>query len=230
VKARAGFLRISIIVPVLNEGPIIAAALNRLQPLRARGHEVIVVDGGSTDSTVDLSRTLADQILLAPRGRAAQMNVGAKAATGNAFLFLHADTRLPESADLVVADALGRDSWGRFNVRIDSARPLLAVVGFMMNLRSRFTGIATGDQAMFVTRAAFEKAGGFPPIGLMEDVALSSALKRSGAPACLKAKAVTSGRRWEQRGVIRTIVLMWRLRLLYFLGTDPARLAQIYAR
>ena len=230
MKARAGFLRISIILPVLNEGPIIVAALNRLQPMRARGHEVILVDGGSTDSTVDLSRSLADQILLAPRGRAAQMNAGAKAAKGDAFLFLHADTRLPESADFVVADALGRVSWGRFDVSIESAHPLLAVVAFMMNLRSRLTGIATGDQAMFVTRAAFEKAGGFPPIGLMEDVALSSVLKRSGDPACLKAKAVTSGRRWEQRGVIKTIVLMWRLRLLYFLGTDPARLAQIYAR
>ena len=230
MKARAGFLRISIVVPVLNEGPIIAAALNRLQPLRARGHEVIVVDGGSTDSTVDLSRTLADQILLAPPGRAAQMNVGAKAAKGDAFLFLHADTRLPESADLVVADALGRVSWGRFDVSIESAHPLLAVVAFMMNLRSRLTGIATGDQAMFVARTAFEKAGGFPAIGLMEDVALSSVLKGSGAPACLKARAVTSGRRWEQRGVIRTIVLMWRLRLLYFLGADPAKLARLYAR
>jgi rSAM/selenodomain-associated transferase 2 len=230
VNAPAGLLRLSIIVPVLNEGPIVVAALKRLQPMRARGHEVIVVDGGSTDSTVALSRSLADQILLAPRGRAPQMNAGAKAAKGDAFLFLHADTRIPESADLAIAGALASHAWGRFDVSIDSGHRLLAVVAFMMNLRSRMTGIATGDQAIFVTRGAFEKAGAFPPIALMEDVALSANLKRQGAPACVKEGAVTSGRRWERRGVAATIVLMWRLRLLYFFGADPAKLAQIYAR
>lgn len=223
-------MRISVIVPVLNEEPLIVAALAGLQSLRARGHEVIVIDGGSADATFALSQPLADRVISAPRGRASQMNAGARAATGEALVFLHADTRLPQAAGELVRDALAHHAWGRFDVTIESAHPLLAVVAFMMNLRSRITGIATGDQAMFVTRAAFEKAGGFPAIGLMEDVALSSALKRSGAPACLKAKATTSGRRWEQRGVIATIVLMWRLRLLYFLGTDPARLAQIYAR
>ena len=223
-------VRISVIVPVLNEAQLIAAALSGLQSLRARGHEIVVVDGGSTDGTFALSQSRADRVISAPRGRAIQMNAGAREATGEVLLFLHADTRLPQAADELVVDALARHEWGRFDVTIDSAHPLLAVVAFMMNLRSRITGIATGDQAMFVTRAAFEKAGGFPAIGLMEDVALSSALKRRGDPACLKAKAIASGRRWEQRGVITTIVLMWRLRLLYFLGTDPARLAQIYAR
>jgi rSAM/selenodomain-associated transferase 2 len=223
-------VRISVIVPVLNEEPLIVAALSGLQSLRARGHEVVVVDGGSTDATVALSQPLADRVISAPRGRASQMNAGARAATGEALLFLHADTRLPEAADALVLDALEHHAWGRFDVTIDSAHPLLAVVAFMMNLRSRITGIATGDQALFVGRETFEKAGGYPPIALMEDVALSALLKRSGAPACLRAKAVTSGRRWEQRGVLRTVVLMWRLRLLYFLGVDPARLARTYAR
>jgi rSAM/selenodomain-associated transferase 2 len=223
-------LRISIIVPVLDEAPVIAAALAALQPLRARGHEVIVVDGGSADATFALSVPLADQVIRAPRGRALQMNAGADIATGEALLFLHADTRLPEHADELVAGALATSSWGRFDVRIDSARPSLAAVGCMMNLRSRLTGIATGDQAMFVARAAFMQAGAFPCIALMEDVALSANLKRSGAPACLKAQAVTSARRWERRGVLATIILMWRLRLLYSLGADPARLAQFYGR
>jgi rSAM/selenodomain-associated transferase 2 len=223
-------VRISVVVPVLNEGELIVAALTGLQSLRASGHEIVVVDGGSTDATLALSQPLADRVISAPRGRAIQMNAGARAATGEALLFLHADTRLPQAADGLVADALARHAWGRFDVSIDSAHPLLAVVAFMMNLRSRVSGIATGDQALFVRRDIFEKSGGYPPIALMEDVALSALLRRGGAPACVRAKAVTSGRRWEQRGVLRTIVLMWRLRLLYFLGADPARLARTYAR
>jgi len=229
-RAGAADLRISIIVPVLNEARFIAAALGALRPMRERGHEIIVVDGGSTDATFALSEPLADRVIRAPRGRALQMNEGAGIATGGAFLFLHADTRLPERADELITSALSIHSWGRFDVRIDSARPLLAAVGWMMNLRSRITGIATGDQAMFVTRHAFQNAGGFPSIDLMEDVALSATLKRSGAPACLTARVVTSARRWERRGVLPTIFLMWRLRLLYFLGADPAKLARLYAR
>lgn len=223
-------LRITIIVPVLNEAADIAAALADLQPLRTRGNEIIVVDGGSRDATVLLARPLADRVIGAPPGRAAQMNVGAAAAGSDAFLFLHADTRLPAGADALVAGALARRHWGRFDVLIDSKHPLLSVAAFMMNLRSRITGIATGDQAMFVTRAAFEQAGGFPAIPLMEDVALSARLKRAGAPACLRARVTTSARRWEKAGVLHTIVLMWRLRLLYWLGADPARLARLYSR
>ena len=223
-------MRLSIIVPVLNEASVVTAALTALQPMRGRGHEVIVVDGGSTDATFALSGPLADRVIRAPCGRALQMNAGASLAAGDALLFLHADTRLPERADDVVAGSLSTHSWGRFDVKIDSARPLLAVVGCMMNLRSRLTGIATGDQAMFVTRAAFAQAGGFPAIALMEDVAFSATLKRGGPPACLKARVVTSARRWERHGIVATILLMWRLRLLYFLGADPAKLAQRYAR
>jgi rSAM/selenodomain-associated transferase 2 len=223
-------LRISIIVPVLNEAEGIAAALGALQPLRGRGHEVVVVDGGSADSTVALARPLADQVLSATRGRAAQMNAGAQAARGDAFLFLHADTRLPGDADALVAKALARRRWGRFDVRIDSPRPALALVGVMMNLRSRLSGIATGDQAMFARRTAFAAAGGFPALALMEDIALSSQLRRGGRPACLRERVLTSGRRWERNGVFATILLMWRLRLMFFLGTDPRRLARLYER
>ncbi len=223
-------MRLSIIVPAFNEAAGIAPALAALQALRARGHEVIVADGGSSDSTIDLSRPLADSVLASPKGRATQMNSGARAATGDAFVFLHADTRLPERADALIEAALATHPWGRFDVRIVSAHPMLAVVGAMMNVRSRITGIATGDQAIFVTRTAFEAAGGFPRIALMEDIALSTSLKRIGRPACLEEKVWTSGRRWEKNGVLATIVLMWRLRLAWFLGANPERLARIYAR
>jgi rSAM/selenodomain-associated transferase 2 len=163
-------------------------------------------------------------IVTAPRGRALQMNAGARAATGAMLLFLHADSRLPPGADVL---ALNASIWGRFDVQIEGRHPLLKVVAWAMNLRSRLTGIATGDQAIFVRRDAFP---GFPDIALMEDVALSKLLKRRGAPACLRARVVTSGRRWESRGVLRTIFLMWRLRLLYFLGASPERLARRYDR
>ncbi len=226
----APVFRLSIVVPVLDEAAGIETALGALQVLRGHGHEVIVVDGGSLDETPALATRLADRILRAPRGRAAQMNAGAAVATGSALLFLHADTRLPDNADELVAAALARRNWGRFDVRIDSGRALLAVVGWMMNARSRLSGIATGDQAMFVSRAVFERAGGFPAIALMEDVALSARLKDLGPPACVRAKVTTSARRWERYGVLPTMFLMWKLRLLFRCGADPRRLAQMYAR
>ena len=196
-------------------------ALEALAPLRARGHEVIVVDGGSSDGTPDIAAGLCDRVLSAPRGRAAQMNAGARAASGNVLLFLHADTRLPPDADALVFNS----AWGRFDVEIEGRHPLLRVVACAMNLRSRLTGIATGDQAMFVRRSLFP---GFPEIALMEVVALSKALKNSDPPSCLRARVITSGRRWEAHGVLRTIFLMWRLRLLYFLGASPDALARKY--
>ena len=179
-------MKLSIVMPVLNEAADIAAALSALAPYRARGVELIVVDGGSRDGTADLARPLADRVLSAPRGRATQMNAGAAAACGDVLVFLHADTRLPENADRLVCDGLARSGrgWGRFDVRFDGGG-LLAWVATMMNWRSRATGIATGDQAMFMTRAAFEDTGGFPPIALMEDVALSARLKRIRRPLCL---------------------------------------------
>ena len=152
------------------------------------------------------------------------MNTGARAAQAEALLFLHADTRLPPDADRAVLAALERSSWGRFDVRIEGGHALLSMVALAMNLRSRLTGIATGDQAIFVRREAF---GGFPEIPLMEDVAFSAAMQ--GRPACLRQKVLTSGRRWERDGVVRTILLMWWLRLLYWLGVPPERLARHYA-
>jgi rSAM/selenodomain-associated transferase 2 len=200
--------------------------LQALAPLRARGHEVIVVDGGSSDATAELAAPLCDQLLKSDKGRALQMNAGARAARGHALIFLHADTRLPPQADERVLAALAGAQWGRFDVRIDGRHPLLPVVACAMNVRSRLTGIATGDQAIFVRRDAFE---GFPELPLMEDVAFSRSMKRRGRPACLRERVHTSARRWEQGGVLRTIVLMWRLRLLYFLGVAPQRLARDYA-
>jgi rSAM/selenodomain-associated transferase 2 len=219
-------VKLSIVIPALNEAPAIGATLASLAPLRARGHEVVVADGGSEDATREVAAPFADRVVLAPRGRARQLNAGAAAASGQALLFLHADTRLPPDADTLVSAALARSAWGRFDVTIEGRSPLLAMVGFFMNWRSRLTGIATGDQAIFVRRAAF---AGFPEIALMEDVAFSKAMKRRSAPACLRAKAVTSGRRWEQHGVLPTVLLMWRLRLAYFLGAAPDELARRYA-
>jgi rSAM/selenodomain-associated transferase 2 len=195
--------------------------------MRARGHEVIVVDGGSEDGTREIAAGLADRALAAPRGRARQMNAGAREARGEALVFLHADTRLPESADTQIAACLESHLWGRFDVEIEGRHALLPVIARAMNARSRLTGIATGDQAIFVRRDAF---AGFPEIALMEDVAFCKAMKRRGPPACLRSRVRTSGRRWEAHGVLRTVALMWRLRLLYFLGAAPERLARRYER
>jgi rSAM/selenodomain-associated transferase 2 len=223
-------VRLSIVVPALDEAALIAGTLDALAPLRARGHEVIVADGGSADATPAIAAPLADRVIAAARGRARQMNAGAACASGDALVFLHADTRLPADADRLVERALAARSWGRFDVRIEGRSRLLAVVAFFMNWRSRLTGIATGDQAIFVRRADFERAGGFPEIALMEDVAFSRRMKALSRPACIRSRAVTSGRRWERRGVLRTVVLMWRLRLAYFLGARPEELERRYAR
>ncbi len=217
--------RLSIVVPVLNEAHGIAATLASLAPLRAQGHEVIVVDGGSEDASAALAAPLCDRLLQAPRGRAAQLNAGARAASGDVLVFLHADTRLPPRADALILSALRDRLWGRFDIAIEGRHPALRLVAAAMNLRSRLTGIATGDQAMFVRRAGFL---GFPDLPLMEDIALSRLLKRRGRPACLRSRVRTSGRRWESRGVLRTVLLMWRLRALYALGVSPERLARRY--
>jgi rSAM/selenodomain-associated transferase 2 len=218
-------VKLSVIIPALNEALQIRPALEALAPLRRNGHEVIVADGGSADGTVRLAEPLCDRLAVSARGRAVQMNAGARRATGELLLFLHADTRLPPDSEVLVKRALEHHLWGRFDVEIEGRHPLLKVVGWAMSLRSRLTGIATGDQAIFVRRDAF---AGFPEIPLMEDIAFSREMKRRGAPACLRERVTTSGRRWESRGVLRTIALMWRLRLLYFLGARPERLARLY--
>ncbi len=222
--------RLSIILPVLNEAGGIVAVLEPLQPLRARGHEVIVVDGGSEDGTRERAAPLGDRVLVAERGRARQMNVGARAAQGEILLFLHADTLLPADADRLILEGLegsGR-GWGRFDLRLTGRHPLLRLTARLIGLRSWLTGIATGDQAIFVRREWFEQVGGFPENPLMEDLALSRALKRRGRPLCLRERVTTSSRRWEERGILRTILLMWRLRLAYYLGADPRVLVRRY--
>lgn len=221
---------LSIIVPTLNEAGGIAAALSRLAPLRQRGAEVIVADGGSEDGTAAIAEKLADRVVVAPRGRASQMNAGAAGTSGDVLLFLHADTALPDEADELIATILAdpRYLWGRFDVRIEGRHPLLPIVAVMMNLRSRLTGICTGDQAIFVRRTVFAGIDGFPDIPLMEDIALSKTLRRRSPPACLSRRVTTSSRRWQSRGVLRTILLMWRLRFDYWRGVDPHALAIRY--
>lgn len=220
---------VSIVVPALDEAGGIERTLQALQPWREAGHELIVVDGGSRDDTAAKAAAWADRVLVSERGRARQMNAGAAAAAGTILLFLHADTRLPAGAPQAVLQAVsGGAAWGRFDVTIEGRSAWLPVVARLMNWRSRWTGIATGDQAVFVRRADFDAAGGFPDQPLMEDIELSRRLRARGAPACLRLRATTSGRRWDQRGAWRTILLMWRLRLLYALGTPAERLARAY--
>src|SRR5262245_56955493 len=225
-------MSLSIIIPTLNEAENIPATLDALAPLKARGAEVIVVDGGSADDTIARARPLADLVVSAPRGRALQMNAGAARARGAILLFLHADSVPPPHADSLIVDGLNRTrrNWGRFDVRIAGGHPLLRVVERAMNLRSRWTGIATGDQGIFVTRSLYTAAGGYPEIPLMEDVALAKRLKGFGPPLCLRHRLTTSARRWERNGILRTVVLMWRLRLAYWLGADPGTLAARYEK
>jgi rSAM/selenodomain-associated transferase 2 len=225
-------MQLAVVVPVFNEAASIESTLARLQPLRVRGARVIVVDGGSTDSTLAIAKPHADQLLQSQRGRAQQMNAGAKAAVAGGaevLLFVHADSELPDSADRLIDNALRTSGrvWGRFDVRIDGPL-MLRIVAAMMNLRSRLTGICTGDQAIFVTRSAFEQLSGFAPIALMEDIEFSKRAKRISRPAAIRTRLLTSGRRWQKQGVLRTIVLMWRFRAAYFFGADPQRLAQRY--
>jgi rSAM/selenodomain-associated transferase 2 len=223
-------MKLSIVVPVLNEADQITALLQGLAPLRAQGCEVLVVDGGSSDDTVRLAGGHADTVIQSPRGRAAQMNAGAAAASGELLLFLHADTRLPDFLLDFLSDRLRASGrvWGRFDIVIDGRPRMLPLIAALVNLRSRLTGIATGDQAIFVWRATFQALGGFPAQSLMEDIELSRRLKRLSPPLCLREKARTSGRRWERDGVWRTVWLMWRLRLWYRLGASPEALAKAY--
>ncbi|MCZ6717927.1 MAG: TIGR04283 family arsenosugar biosynthesis glycosyltransferase [Gammaproteobacteria bacterium] len=225
-------VRLSIVIPTLNQAGEVRKSLSSLQRLRAQHHEVIVVDGGSDDRTQELARSLADYVIQSARGRSRQMNAGAALASGEILIFLHADTQLPEGVDRYLSSAMvrsGRD-WGRFDVRLSGSHRLFRLIEWLMNLRSRVTGIATGDQAIFIRRDLFSEIGGFPEIDLMEDIAISRALKHHGPPLCLKACVVASSRRWEQYGIFRTVVKMWYLRMAYMLGADPSKLSQQYDR
>jgi len=220
--------RLSVIIPVLNEAAGLAHTLQDLQPLRPHHAELIVVDGGSNDDSARLAAPLADTVITSSRGRAAQMNAGAALSRGEILWFVHADTRIPPAALHRLLALPTTLVWGRFDVQLSGKQPMLRVVETMMNLRSRHTGIATGDQGIFVARRHFEQLGGFPAIPLMEDIALSRLLRRQSWPLCARERLVTASRRWERDGVWRTIGLMWRLRLAYFLGADPAALARRY--
>ncbi|MBI1834499.1 MAG: TIGR04283 family arsenosugar biosynthesis glycosyltransferase [Burkholderiales bacterium] len=232
-------MRLSIIVPVLNEATQLPHLLESLIPLVRNQHEVIIVDGGSKDGTPQLATCLGFTVIHAERGRARQMNAGAQQAHGDVLLFLHADTILPASAEFDITQALCRTGatgntnskapcWGRFDVHIAASAWMFRVIEKMINLRSRLSGIATGDQALFVRRDSFQPVGGFPEVALMEDIALSKKLKQLSRSANIRACVSTSGRRWESKGIWRTIFLMWRLRWLYWRGVSPQDLWRHY--
>ena len=223
-------MRISVIIPALDEALALPQTLQVLNSLPCvTPIEILVADGGSRDDTVALAQQLGAQVVSGAQGRARQMNLGAAASSGDVLLFLHADTLLPADGLQQIEAAVASGAiWGRFDVRIAGRPWMLRIVGLMMNLRSRLSGIATGDQAQFMTRAAFDAVNGYPDQALMEDIEMSRHLKRRGAPAGLRGPVITSGRRWETRGVWRTIVLMWRLRWAYWRGTSPEQLAQRY--
>ncbi len=244
-------MSISVVIPVLNEEGFLPTTLSQTAALGF--DELIVVDGGSQDRTLDMVEQFKVQsskfvvepstsrmtdhesrpsvtLLVSPSGRARQMNAGAAASRGDIILFLHADTLLPQDAKSAIEQALTDPGCvgGRFDVRFDRDQGLGRVIGLMMNVRSRWTGIATGDQAIFVRRQIFEQLGGFADLPLMEDVDFTRRLKRAGRIAALRHMVITSYRRWEARGPWRTILLMWSLRILYWMGVNPHRLAQFY--
>lgn len=223
-------MQLSIIIPTLNEEQALPGLLSDLQTLRSAGHQVIVVDGGSRDATIAIAGPLVDTLIHSEPGRARQLNRGARAALGETLWFLHADSRLPADALPALIGRIGQGRpWGRFDVRLSGSAWSFRVIERLMNLRSRLTGIATGDQGIFVRRRAFEDVGGFPEIALMEDIALSRLLRRRSRPLCIGSPRLqTSSRRWEEHGIASTIWLMWRLRLAYALGASPADLAARY--
>ncbi len=225
----ASGIKVSIIIPVLNEENNLPDVLNNLQSFRSKGHEVVVVDGGSSDNSLMLAQQGADLVIESKAGRALQMNSGAAVATGDVFLFLHCDTLLPDNAIKIIADNYQKENyWGHFDVRLSSNKFVFRLIERLMNVRSRLTSIATGDQAIFIERELFNRLGGFPEIALMEDIKISGLLRKLSSPVCLKQTVITSSRRWENNGVIATVLLMWKLRLFYFFGVSADKLSRKY--
>ncbi len=223
-------MKFSIIIPILNEAAGIEKFLSTLQTFRKHA-EIIIVDGGSQDNAISIVSPLTDKFIKSSKGRAKQMNAGARVASGEILLFLHADTYLPSNGLTLIEQGLSQNyQWGRFDIKLSGSHFMFLVIAQCMNWRSRLTGISTGDQTLFVQKLVFDQIGQFPEIPLMEDVAICKNLKSIGPPLCLKAKITTSSRRWQQFGITRTILLMWWLRLLYFLGCNPETLAQLYSR
>ena len=222
-------MRLSVVIPVLNEAARLPVLLASLRERLDEDDEIIVVDGCSDDDSARVAAEYADLVLHSDRGRARQMNLGARRASGTWLWFLHADCGRILRGHIRALHALPADAaWGRFDVRLSGAHYLYPVIGHAMNLRSRWTGVATGDQGLFVRRELFEALGGFPDVPLMEDVALSKRLRARARPVCLRPRLETDSRRWRDKGVWSTTVLMWRLRLRYWLGEDPARLHRAY--
>lgn len=219
---------ISIIIPVLNEEQRVKALLEQLQIYRQQGHEVIVVNGGSDDETVSISKPLADKVITSDSGRAKQMNKGVAESTNEVLWFLHADTSIPENAIEAIQESIIKCEWGRFNIKLSGSHILFRIIEKMINVRSCVSGIATGDQGIFVKRKIFESIDGYSDIPLMEDVALSKKLKKISHSKCIKEMLTTSSRRWEKNGIIKTILLMWHLRFLYWIGVTPDKLAKLY--
>jgi rSAM/selenodomain-associated transferase 2 len=223
-------MKLSIIIPTLNEGENILPTLTCLDQLEKHTIEIILVDGGSQDNTLEISRPYVDTILTSGKGRARQMNLGAKHASGHILWFLHADSLIPDNADQLIINNLQQThyAWGRFNIQLSGSKWVFRIIERFINTRSRLTSIATGDQGIFVLRKEFEKINGYADIPLMEDIELSKQLKKISSPACLKQTIMTSSRRWESNGIIKTVMLMWYLRFAYFTGTPAAKLAQLY--
>ena len=222
-------VKISVVVPVLNEERNLSRLTASMRSVIEQGHEVIIVDGGSTDNTLSLAYEISDKVVVSKKGRAIQMNSGASVASGDIILFLHADTCLPDDVSEIISKAfVDNGFWGGFDVRLSNNKLVYRLIEYMMNTRSRLTSIVTGDQAIFVEKNLFEKIGGFPEIALMEDVEISRRLKNISRPVRLKHNVVTSSRRWERNGVASTILLMWKLRLFYFFGVSPEKLSQMY--
>ena len=220
--------KISVVIPAYNRADLLPRTVASVAEQTYRVHEVIIVDGGSADNTLALSYKLADHVIISKAGRALQMNSGASIATGDIFVFLHADTFLPDNAVQTITAAMLGNRWGRFNIRLSSNRRVFRLIEGLINLRSCFTSIATGDQVMFIDRSLFVEVGGFAEIALMEDVEISRRLKKKNRPVCIKQKVITSSRRWESRGIVATVFLMWKIRLYYFFGMSPDKLNRLY--